>query len=611
MRSGTRGKFSWLKRVEMYAEILQSEKGRRTLSLRAFTFGFGRYHSCQPMFLRFVILVVLQWAVFAGENVEHWSLQRLKRPEIPKGAVNAVDGSVEARLREKGLKMSPPADRTTLIRRLMFDLHGLPPTPAEGEGFVRNNSERAYDELVERLLASPRYGERWARHWLDVARYTESQGFEYDRLRPNAWHYRDYVIRSFNEDKPYDQFMREQIAGDALEPVTTDGLVATSLLVCGPWDQAGSSQANVTQRLTTREEELEDLVGVVGQTFLGLTINCARCHAHKFDPISQEEYYQVKAVFEGVKHGERAITREGGKSAPVSYIGTRVQPEPTKRLKRGSVATPAEVVSPGGLSAVKELSADFGLAPDAPEAERRVKFAGWLADARNPLPARVMANRVWQYHFGQGLVASPSDFGLNGSRPTHPELLDYLACELIDSGWSVKHLHRLIVTSAAYRQQSRFDAKSAGIDAEAQFLWRYPPRRLEAEVLRDAMLMAGGEINLQLGGKSFRPFTISSFNSDFYEIKDLLGADYNRRTVYRMNVNSGKDPLLDAFDCPDPSVKTPRRGLTTTPLQALGLMNNSFVDRQANALARRVAEETKDTREAIDLAYRYALSRAA
>jgi hypothetical protein len=393
--------------------------------------------------------------------------------------------------------------------------------------------------------------------------------------------------------------------------VTTDGLVATSLLVCGPWDQAGSSQANVTQRLTTREEELEDLVGVVGQTFLGLTINCARCHSHKFDPIPHEEYYRVKAVFEGVKHGERAITPQVGKGAPVSYIGARVQPEPTKRLRRGSVATPAEVVSPGGLSAIAGLSPDFGLAADAPEAERRSKFAQWLTDARNPLPARVMANRVWQYHFGQGLVASPSDFGVNGARPTHPELLDFLACELIDSGWSVKHLHRLILTSATFRQQSRYISKAAAIDAEAQFLWRFPPRRLEAEVLRDAMLMASGQINLQLGGKSFRPFTISSFNSDFYEPKDLVGADYNRRTVYRMNVNSGKDPLLDAFDCPDPSVKTPRRGVTTTPLQALGLMNNSFVQRQAWALAHRAEGKAKDRREAIDLAYRHALGRPA
>jgi hypothetical protein len=389
----------------------------------------------------------------------------------------------------------------------------------------------------------------------------------------------------------------------------------------------------------------------VGQTFLGLTINCARCHAHKFDPISHEEYYRVKSVFEGVKHGERSLASadetkahddeiaalkkqisatkdddsKGDTSArvkeleqaiaaikplPVSYIGTRVQPDPTKRLKRGNVTSPQEVVAPGALSAIANLNADFGLTPDAPEAERRRKFAEWLGDPRNPLPARVMANRVWQYHFGHGLVATPSDFGANGARPSHPELLDWLASRFIESGWSVKTLHRLIVNSAAYRQQSFFNEKAAALDTDDQLLWRFSPQRLDAEQMRDAMLTASGEINLKAGGPSFRPFKVANFNSDFYEPTDLIGPEFNRRTVYRMNVNSGKEPLLDAFDCPDPSVKTPRRGVTTTPLQALALMNNSFVQRQANKLAERVLrEEQNDTPQAIKAAYRYALGR--
>lgn len=606
---------------------------------------------------------------------EHWSLQPIKRAVVPPAKFsNPIDAFISARLEKEGLEMSPAADHETLIRRLSFDLLGIPPTPEEIERFVRNRSPRAYEDLVERLLASPRYGERWGRHWLDVARYTESQGFEYDRIRPNAWHYRDYVIKSFNEDKPYDLFMKEQIAGDVLESASTDSLIGVSFLVCGPWDQAGNSQANATQRAITREEELEDLIAVVGQSFLGLTINCARCHTHKFDPIPQVEYYRIKSVFEGVKHGERPIATESEtkerarkvaglqqrlaaakaevwrlnsefdelngsqisrpqviardsalarekelqsaiddlKSVPVSYVGTRVQPDPTRRLKRGDVNSPQEVVSPGSLSAIAELNADFNLPADAPEAERRLKFAEWVADPRNPLPARVMANRVWQYHFGQGLVATPSDFGAMGARPTHPELLDYLASELIASHWSVKHLHRLILNSEAYRQQSLYDAKAAAIDTDCQLLWRFPPRRLEAEELRDAMLAASGEINLQLGGPSFRPFAISNFNSDFYDLKDLVGADFNRRSIYRINVNSGKDPLLDAFDCPDPSVKTPRRGVTTTPLQALALMNNSFVQRQAAKLAERALRESNnDLRRAIDIAYRRALGRAA
>ena len=566
----------------------------------------------------FAFLMATIGAGYCAET-NHWSFQPLKIPAVPRGGKesNPIDSFINARLAEKGLSMSAAADRVTLIRRLSFDLVGLPPTPREIDEFVHNKSPRAYEDLVDRLLASPRYGERWGRHWLDVARYTESQGFEYDRLRNNAWHYRDYVIKSFNEDNPYNRFMMEQIAGDVLEPVTRDGMIAVSLLVCGPWDQAGSSQANATQRATTREEELEDLVSVVGQSFLGLTINCARCHAHKFDPISHEEYYRVKSVFEGVKHGERSIAtpeetkaHDAIKPALVSYIGTRVQPEPTRRLKRGNVAAPQEIVSPGGLSAIRELSADFGLAPDAPEPQRRIKFAEWLADARNPLPARVMVNRIWQYHFGRGLVATPSDFGANGARPTHPELLDWLASQFIENGWSIKTMHRLIVTSAAYRQASAFDEKSASINVDDQLLWRFAPQRLDAEQLRDAMLAASGEINLQIGGPSFRPFKIANFNSDFYEITDPIGAEFNRRTVYRMNVNSGKDPLLDVFDCPDPSVKTPRRGVTTTPLQALALMNNSFVQRQAEKLAERVTREGKgDSAGAIKAAYRYALGR--
>lgn len=835
-----------------------------------------------------------------------------------------LDAFITARLATNGLALLPPADRVTLIRRLSFDLTGLPPTPGEIDAFVASKSPRAYEELVERLLASPHYGERWARHWLDIVRYTESQGFEYDKLRDNAWHYRDYVVRSFNSDKPYDRFMKEQIAGDVLEPVTSDGIVGASLLVCGPWDEAGNAQANQTQRAITREEEMEDLVGTVGQTFLGLTVNCARCHSHKFDPIPQEEYFRIKSVFDGVKHGERGIAspaevksreetierlqremadaqdlvsrleadgwkraaamratlaneagpqaflrwdfadanrhstagelkggavieggrlklpeegayfqsaplpveirektleawvsladlKQGGgaaisiesddgrtfdaivfgeresrkwvagssgfartkdlgapeetagpgmfvhlaivyrpdnsiavyrngepygtsytpsgrlqrfdaaksrvliglrhtgggrpwltgeiqraslydraltdaevaasfrssglaipqaeilagltagqraqwdaarvtvkearerlnamKPVPVSYVGRREQPKPTRRLRRGDVKSPEEVVTASGLSAVADLEFDFGLPPDAPEAQRRLKFADWLADARNPLPARVMVNRVWQFHFGQGLVSTPNDFGVSGARPTHPELLDWLAAKFVESGWSVKALHRRIVNSAVYRQgagggvnseteisnQSRRRAgspntdslftdyfrRASALDADNTLLWRFQPRRLEAEAVRDAMLAASGQLNRDVGGRSYRPFDALKFPANAYVPADKLGPEFNRRTIYRMNVNSGKEPLLDAFDCPDPSVKTPRRGVTTTPLQALGLMNNSFVQRQAAHLAERALREAKsDLPRAIQVVYRHALGRA-
>ncbi len=840
---------------------------------------------------------------YSGQKREpssHWSLQPLAMPVVPTGTANAVDAFIREKLAEKKLTLSPEADRRTLIRRLSFDLLGLPPSPAEIDAFIADESPKAYETLVDRLLASLHYGERWGRHWLDIARYTESQGFEYDRLRENAWHYRDYVIQSFNDDKPYTQFMKEQIAGDVMEPVTKDGIIATSLLICGPWDQAGNAQSNKTQRAITREDELEDMIGVVGQSFLGLTINCARCHAHKFDPIPHEEYYRIKSVFEGVKHGERSIAsdeesksrsrlqkelerqverasetmiriesegakqaiakrpagsrepgpapfakwsfngaanevmpgelkgaavikksefesgflhlpkagsffesapltkdirektleawvslasldqaggaaisiesgnghsfdaivfgeqqpkkwmagsegfvrtqaleipdetadpstfihvaivyaadnsialfrngeplgspytpktslqtflagdahvllgrrhtgggrpwltggikqaalydralsiqevlssfRAGGLSAtkaeimaslnedqasshssaladlqrakksladlkklPVSYTGVRVQPPITKRLKRGDVNSPDEEVTPGALSAVFELEPDFGLASDSPEKERRLKFAEWLADARNPLPARVMANRVWHLHFGQGLVATPNDFGVSGDRPSHPELLEWLAVKFVESGWSVKALHRLIVQSATYRQSSGFNGSAASIDADNRILWRFAPRRLEAEAVRDAMLVASGQLNPVGGGPSFRPFTTTEFNATFYTPVDRSEPEFNRRTVYRINVNSGKDPLLDSFDCPDPSVKTPRRGVTTTPLQAIELMNNAFIQRQAGHLAERAMQSAKgDVILAIEAVYELAVGR--
>jgi len=609
-----------------------------------------------------VAAAIPQTPLAAAPATNHWSLQPVREPALPKvrngdWCRTPVDSFILARLEAEGLPPNPEAERRVLIRRLSFDLRGVPPAPEEIRQFIADASPRAWEALVERMLASPLYGERWARHWLDVARYTESQGFEYDHYRPNAWPYRDYVIEAFNSGKPYDQFIREQLAGDAIEPVTREGIIATSLLVCGPWDQAGSSQANATQRAITREEELEDLIAAVSQGMLGMTVNCARCHAHKFDPIPQADYYRIKAVFEGVRHGERpaptdAEAREHARATAAiktqiaaadgqlmelgaglgrdelqarreglerelravrplqaAYAGTRQQPASTRLLKRGDVNSPADVMRPGALSAVKDLASDFGLPEDAPEAERRRKFADWVADARNPLTSRVMANRIWQRHFGEGIVATPSDFGRSGAQPAHPELLDWLATAFVRSGWSVKALHRLIVHSAAYRQSSAFNAAAAARDAESQLLWRFPPRRLEAEAIRDAMLAAGGAINWRMGGPSFQPFEVEVFGSSTYIPRDRSGPEYDRRTIYRASVNSGKDPLLDTLDCPDPAVKTPRRNVTLTPLQALSLMNNPFVQRQAERLARRAGAETRSEAEAAARMFEYALGR--
>jgi hypothetical protein len=308
----------------------------------------------------------------------------------------------------------------------------------------------------------------------------------------------------------------------------------------------------------------------------------------------------------------RGIVVVESKSGPVGYVGTRVQPEPTRALKRGDVKSPGDVVTPGGLGAIRTVSADFGLRADAPEAQRRLKFSEWLANPANPLPARVLVNRVWHFHFGQGLVATPSDFGRSGAAPSHPELIDWLASEFVAQGWSIKALHRWIVTSVTYRQSSDSRPDAVSVDADNRWLWRFPPRRLEAEAVRDAMLAASGNLNLQLGGPSFRPFTTSEYGAMFYHLFDKGDPEFNRRTVYRMNINSGKEPLLDAFDCPDPSVKTPRRGVTTTPLQALGLMNGSFVQRQASGLAERAQKMSGgDVDRAVDAAYRLALGRPA
>jgi mono/diheme cytochrome c family protein len=535
-------------------------------------------------------------------------LIQVEPPSVSGGrrVADPIDAFLLARLERAGLMPAPPADRRALIRRATFDLVGLPPTPEEVDAFLADDSPAAYERLIDRLLASPHYGERWGRHWLDVARFAESNGFEHDKLREHAWPYRDYVIDSLNADRPYTQFVREQIAGDVLDPTRREAVAATGFLVAGPWDEANQIQKSATMRRRVREEELEDMVAAVGQVFLGLTVNCARCHDHKFDPIRQRDYYRIKAALEGVLHGNRPV----GGGTVYAALPVDVIP-PTFVLARGDVEQPGERVAAGGLSAVKTPSPDFGLATDAPEAVRRRELAEWVADAANPLTPRVIVNRVWHYHFGTGVVATPNDFGRNGDRPSHPELLDWLAADFLARGASLKALHRRIMLSDAYRRSSRFDATAESVDAADRLLWRYPARRLEAEAIRDAMLATAGQLHTRMGGPSFRPFVLKVFNSNFYEVADFAGPEYDRRTVYRININSAKDPLLETLDCPDPSVKTPRRAVTTTPLQALGLMNDPFVLRQARAMAARVRSEvTCGVAGQVERMFRLTLGRA-
>ncbi len=750
-------------------------------------------------------------------KTDHWSFQPVKRPEVPKGAEasagNEVDAFVRARLREKGLAPSAPADRRTLIRRLYLVAHGLPPTPREVDDFVNDLRPDAYARLVDQVLASPRYGERWARHWMDVVRYADSNGFETNRERKTAYHYRDYLIESLNADKPYDQFVREQIAGDAL-----GADAATGFLVAGAYDIVkGDPLLNAMQR----QDELADMVNTTGTAFMGLTLGCARCHNHKFDPILQKDYYAMQAVFAGVNHGERplrqkldpaatqelaqlkanetamqdqlaalkkqatetqptgaakalrppvnarlneeafppveavalrftivassgaepcldelelydaagqnvALASKGAKASasgtlpgyaihklehlndgktgndhswisstvgagwvqldlPAStriqravwsrdrtgtlgdrvvtgyrieaatepgrwatvassadrepfrgaedpnafltrlspedaasahrlqqeltaiksrraeltgsatgWVGTFSQPEKTHRLYRGEPMQKREIVAPDALTVLGSL----GLAIDEPEQRRRVRLADWIASPTNPLTARVLVNRLWHYSFGHGVVDTPSDFGVNGGRPTHPELLDWLADEFVRSGWSLKHLQRLILLSAAFQQSSAPQPQAMSVDADGRHLWRYPPRRLEAEAIRDSMLAVSGALDLKAGGPGFYLMDVVEENVMHYFPKEKYTPAEFRRMVYLFRLRQTTDSVFGSFDCPDGGQVMARRSRSNTPLQALNLYNSSFVLQQAEILEGRLRAEAGDVPEA-------------
>jgi hypothetical protein len=555
-----------------------------------------------------------------------WSLQPVRKADPPSvrdaaWPSNAVDSFILAALEARDIGPAPEADRRTLIRRVSFDLIGLPPEPEDVERFLADSSDRAYENLVDRLLASPHYGERWARHWLDVVRFGESQGFERNWVRDNAWRYRDWVINAFNQDMPYDEFVRQQIAGDVLHPRDVDGVIATGYLVCGTWDQIAHLQGSSEMQKATRFDELEDLVGTLGQTFLGLTINCARCHDHKFDPISQKEYYQVSALLGGVNQDkeERKIdfpaTPEQPAVSVVSHAIIAREPPPYSVLERGDYRKPREVVVPAGLKALSGLPGDFGLAPSAPESSRREALARWLVDPRNPLTARVFVNRIWFQHFGRGIVDTPSDFGFNGGRPSHPELLDYLASRFMEGGWKIKDVHRLIVTSAAYRQQSQArNDRAASLDAENRLLWRANPRHLEGEAVRDATLAVSGALNSRVGGASFLDVKLNrkgaNENHEFTDATGEFSEAANRRTIYRLWARAGNLPLLESLDCPDPAVMSPKRTRTITPIQALSLSNNTFMEKCASRFASRLRDEAgSDIGRQLDRAWQLAFSR--
>ena len=782
-----------------------------------------------------------------------WSLQPIRKAVAPSTrkalttatwARNPIDAFILAKLASAGLQPAPEAPRAALIRRLSFDLTGLPPSPDAVDQFVADPDPRAYEALVERLLASPNYGERWGRHWLDVVRFGESEGYETNLPRPNAWPYRDYVIRAFNRDTPFPQFVFEQLAADTFDDghpaQTADWLTqsATGFLVGGSHDVVGNQ--TVEGMLQQRADDLDDMITATGTTFLGLTLQCARCHDHKFDPISQKDYYGMQAILAGVTHAERAIAapdaaarqRQAGAiraelatiesqldaTEPLAHPGhdrparpmvnfrrnverfapmnarmvrltiqatsnqiepcldevevysvtgsgthsprnvalatsggrasasseypnaaihkiahlndgrtgnsqswisnsagkgsvTLVWPEPVTidrivwgRDREGMFSDrlpteyyveaavdanhwtvvassidrvpfdsraktePAAASSPPATAdqperarlarrqaELRTLLAELGsttkvyagtfsqpgkgylllrgdptrrgsdvhpaavavlrpalvLPAESPEASRRSELARWIADPANPLPARVMVNRVWHYHFGRGIVATPSDFGFNGTPPSHPELLDWLATAYIEGGWRLKPVHRLIVTSATYRQSSRLDEKAQSIDRDNRLLWRMTPRRLEAESIRDAILSSSGKLDSRMGGPGYNVWEKNTNYVAIYKPRALLSGDAFRRMVYQFKPRSQADPTFGAFDCPDAALAVPRRNVSTTALQALNLLNSEFMIRQAAFFAERVQRGAgADPAQQTDRAFRLAFGRS-
>ncbi len=601
----------------------------------------------------------------ADDDRSFWSFQppQLVSPPILSDADkglnrihNPVDQFVVERLKMAGLSLSPEADRRTLIRRLSFDLLGLPPRPEEVTAFVSDTRPDAYEILVEQLLHSPHYGERWGRHWLDAAGYADSEGSQNeDRIRPEMWRYRDYVIRSFNADKPYDRFLHEQLAGDELADYENagevtqeiyDNLVATGFLRTAP----DRTFANITNFVPDRLEVIADELQILGSSVMGLTLHCARCHTHKFDPIPQRDYYRIAAVFkdamdehdwlgpearrlkfvttqerseweqseqqisrrveelqeqvkatsdeEAMKKLQEQIRQTEAQRRPepmIRALWSRGQPSPTFVLKRGNYLTPGVQVGPGVLSVLTDGKTPFPVQPPWPGATttgRRLAFAKWLTSENHPLTARVMINRLWKHHFGAGLVKTLANFGKTGEAPSHPELLDWLAREFVRSGWSIRQMHRLMVLSATYRQCSDMTTDRLSKDPENRLLSRMPMRRVEAEIVRDSLLFVSG----QLDATQFGPPDDVDVRAD--GLVTAKGTEKgSRRSIYVLHRRTKLPTILETFDSPQMGPNCIERGESTVAPQALHLLNNAVVYGLAGKFAERVRAEAGDSPE--------------
>jgi hypothetical protein len=655
-----------------------------------------------------------------AEERDHWAFQPAKRPRAPSTkdrdwVRNSIDSFVMARLESSGLRPSPEAQRTTLLRRLSFDLTGLPPSPDEIDAYLNDHSPDAYETVVDRLLASPQYGVRWAQHWLDLARYADTDGFEFDQARPNAWRYRDWVVDSLNRDLPYDQFIRLQLAGDEIAPDDPNAFIATGFNRCYP------DMVDLNDQGLRRQNALNDMTETTGLVFLGLTIGCARCHDHKFDPIRQVDFYRLQAFFTParfrddfplVSTGERRtheqavaawetevakiqaeilriekpirdklapglpmgalddavaaynkpesdrsprevklvydiLSRDGRiKSrdwprllgdrqttewqellARLEQVKTQAPPslptargideigrkaQPTYFLKRGEYTSRGPVVEPEFPAVL--TAAKPSISATAETTGRRKALAAWLTRPDHPLTARVMVNRLWQGHFGRGLVATPSDFGKMGDEPSHPELLDWLASEFIARGWSLKAMHRLIVTSATYRQSSN-PPSSRGVDPDNHWIARQNRRRLDGEAIRDVLLAVSGQLNPALGGPGVFPplppeLTKLSSKGAIWPVSARV-QDRHRRSLYVFVRRNLRYPFFEAFDRPDTNASCPRRPVTTIAPQALSLLNSPLSSASARSLAERAEREAGAPLERrIDRAYVLTLGRS-
>ncbi len=541
---------------------------------------------------------------------KHWAFTPLVRPEIPETAdaawpQNPIDNFVLARIQRRRLAPTGRADRETLIRRVCLNLVGIPPTPTEVDAFLADERPGAYERAVDRLLASPQYGERWGQHWLDLARYADTDGFEHDLVRPNSWQFRDWVIRALNDDMPYDQFIAWQIAGDVLAPENEDAVTATAFCLSGPDMPDINSQEERKQTL------LNEMTATLGSVVLGLQFGCAQCHDHKFDPLSQGDFYRLRAFFTA------AVQVEAKKS--VGTLTAAIESdEPSYLLVRGDWRRPGPPVKADFPRIANPVQA---VVAERDPGAQRAELARWLTRDDHPLTARVIVNRIWQHHFGRGIVATPSDFGIMGEEPTHPELLDWLACELVAGGWRLKRLHRLIVTSATYRQAGRRDLETAvdtwqrklAADAHNRLLARFPRQRIDAEIVRDAMLAASGSLNSQAGGPGVMPPLPQELVQTLLKKQWQTSPrpeDHYRRSVYLFARRNLRYPLFEALDRPAADASCARRPRTTTANQALMMLNSQFSLEAARRLAGFVwGQVGSEPADQVQLAYRRVLCR--